>query len=342
MAMLAITVSLAACVSTTNQLKSGGTTGSALGLTGLPSAAAALLRDRGFCPAGVLTLRYEPLPATLHVDAAYDCDQTDVAVAGRGQWLVEDQAKASIGLGRLLSALRRPDQSPPFDGGSCSAIEVVVPQLVVVSRGGVVLRPTIPTDECRQTQPAVLAALRALRWTVVHRRLLRQIETGAEVASGCSPRFEDLFDTDASSLRAAKAGTVISGQPASLTLCVYRDVNPALNHPDGPTILGSHVPVGGFVAGGRVSGSIQATLLAALRPGRPTTGCDVEQPEFATLTPTGGQQANTIVELGGCDRVLRVGLRPGSQPHTETEIDSIGQATPRGITLLEQAVSAQG
>jgi hypothetical protein len=162
------------------------------------------------------------------------------------------------------------------------------------------------------------------------------------VETGCSPSFQDLFDTDASSLRAAGAGTAISGHPASLTLCIYRDIDPSLNHPDGSTILGSQVPVGRFVAGGRVSGTIQTALLAALRPGRATAGCDVEQPEFATVTPTGAQQANTIVELGGCDRVLRLGLRPGSQPHTETETDSIGQATPRGITLVEHATGPEG
>jgi hypothetical protein len=344
-AALALALPLAACVSATNRLKTGGTagaTGSALGLTGLRSERAAVLEQRGFCPAGVLKLRYEPLPAHFDVDAVYECQQTDATVAGRGQWFVEDQTKASSRLGRLLSALRRPDQPPPGGGVSCPADEVVAPLLVVVGRRGVVLRPAIPTDVCQQTQPAVFEALGKLRWTVVHRQLLHQIETPAEVASGCPPSYEDLFDTNASDLRAAGPGTAISGHPASLTVCAYRDTNPALNHPDGPTILGSQIPVGRFVAGGRVSGGLLTVLLAALRPGRRSAGCTREQPEFALVIPTGGQQTNTFVELGGCDRVLRLGLRPGRQPETDVQTDSIGQATPRGITILEHAVSPAG
>jgi hypothetical protein len=335
-AVVTVTVALAACGSTTGAVKgTGGTSGSTPG-GGLP-AATGELHHAGFCPTGLLKLRAEPVPASFDVGAAYECEEIVAAVAGRGEWVVEEEVKASAGLGRLLSALRRPDQNPPAGGIACPLDEVILPQLVLVGRGGAVVRPAIPTDQCQQPQAATLGALRALAWTVVHRQLLHQTETPAELVTGCPPSYKDLFDTDAPYLRPAGAGSTIGGHPASITLCVYRDTNPALNHPDGSTLLGSQMPVGDFVAGRRVSGTTEAALLEGLRPGRSTTGCEREQPEFATVV-SAAKQWNTFIELGGCDRVLRISLVAGNQPHTDREIDGIGQATPRAVALVEHAV----
>ncbi len=289
----------------------------------------------GFCPAGLLRLRTQRLPANFDAVAAYECQEAIVTVAGRGQWSVEDELKASDKLNSLSSALRRPDQQPPADGVACPADFISGPLLALVAGNGRTIRPRVPLDECQQPLEAVFAALAALPWVVVHHQLLHQVETPAELASGCPSAFKDLFDLYALSLEPSSDGPSTNAHLARVTVCVYRDTKSAINHPDGRIVPGADVPVGAFVGWGRFSGQAEVTLLQGLRSGRRTAGCASQHPRFAVIMPTGGQ-FNTVVELGGCDRVLRISHVPGKQPQTNREVDKIGQATPQTVALIDR------
>ncbi len=298
----------------------------------------------GFCPAGVLRMRIERLPARFDVTGAVECSEDLASVPGRGQWLVEDEKEASSGLSRLASALRHRDQAPPPGGVACAAVLVPVPQVVVVG-GGKVLRPRFPLDECHQPQSPALSALRALPWRLVHRRLLRQVETPAELASGCPSAYKDLFDLDAASFVPARTGPLPHGERSPFTICVYRDTNPALNRPDGRSISGADIEIGAFAGWTRQRGTAAASLLRGLSHERSTATCVRKHPAFATISGPDGQP-DVLVELGGCDRVLRIGVEPagpatptsGSPPPTapaSMEVESIGQAAPAAVARIE-------
>jgi len=328
MVMLAAIALISACSSTAGAPNQTG---------GSPGGAASVHRP-GFCPAGLLGLRIERLPANFDAVAAYECQEAIVTVAGRGQWSVENERKASDGLSSLSSALSRPDQKPPAGSFACPTDFVSGPLFALVAGNGRLIRPRIPVGECQQPQLAVLAAVAALPWVIVHHRLLHQVETPAELESGCPTAFKDLFDLYALSLERSPAGPSLNAHVASITVCAYRDTKSAINHPDGRIVPGADVPVGAFVGWGRFSGPAEMNLLRGLRSGRRTAGCASQHPRFAIIMPTGGQ-FNTVVELGGCDRVLRISLVPGRQPLTNREVDKIGQATPQAVALIERVAS---
>jgi hypothetical protein len=212
-------------------------------------------------------------------------------IPGRGRWLVRVERKATRSLGHLLAALRRAS-APKTGNVICLAVLIRVTPFALVDRQQLV-RPTVPTDACDQPQSQTLDALKALRWVTVSSRTVRRIETQAELASGCGPAWKDLFSWDASDLHRAAPGPVFKGRPTTLTVCVFRDV---------PGMTGD------FVSGGRISGAGAATVLHGISGGRRSTGCARPHAMFAVLWPAATGQAGptAYVELGGCDRVLRI------------------------------------
>lgn len=259
----------------------------------------------------------KPLPAGFHPVAVYECDSQVETIPGRGQWLVRVERKATRDFGRLLAALRRSNAS---EGGNmaCLADLIVVAPFALVGRDRQVVRPAVPTDACGQPQIQTRDALKALRWVTVSSRPIRQIETQAELASGCGSSWDDLFREDASDLQPAAPGAVFKRKPAALTVCVFRDP-------------------GNFVRGGRISGAAAARVLHGISGGRRSPACTRRHAMFAVLWPraTGQTGPTAYVELGGCDRVLRIVDVIHRSRMIAVEHDEIGQASPAAIRVIE-------
>jgi hypothetical protein len=315
---------LAACGSSTS-------VGGGRSTEGTASISPGVVRQTRFCPTGVTKLATARLPSGFRASAAYDCTEQDVKVAGRGIWLVADESRASNDLSRLVSALQRSDQPMPANI-SCAAVFVTVVPFVLEGTDRRVVRPRVPRDECGQPQTAAINALDALKWTLVHRRFVRQEESPAEVVSGCPPFFKDLFDDDAASLTLAPGGPPLRDDPQSLTACRYRDTDPAANHPDGQAIPGNEVEVGAFTGWARFKGVGAAWLLRGLSHTRGTTTCGHQHAGFVLLSGRHDTSSYVLIELGGCDRVLEEGVTPSGEV-----LEGIDQASPSAMSRIDRS-----
>jgi hypothetical protein len=144
--------------------------------------------------------------------------------------------------------------------------------------------------------------LRGLPWVTVSRRPEQQLETQAEVVSGCSPAWKDMISVlgGQHALRSSAGGPLLRSRPRSVQVCVYR--------------VGASPFEARFVRGGHVSGAAETTLLRGAMAGRAIAGCPRPHRQFAVL------QARAYVEIGGCHRVLRPG-------------NGIGQASPAALAV---------
>ncbi len=275
---------------------------------------------------GVVSAR---LPADFRAVAAFRCTTDEQSVPGRGQWMVTvEQEVTGASLIRLVSALRQPVPDQPPTTGAC-ALALVAPYfLVLEGQHGQLLRPVYSIGPCGQPISPAFGVAQTLPWRTASTELVRQIETQAEATSGCQPAWKDLFDLNAYGLTPAGPGRPIVGHPDSLSVCIYRDdPNNAPDHLQGSTVVGPD-DTGTFVAGGSVSGATESAILAGLTSGRASATCPSAHPEFAVISPV-GREPTTYVELGGCDRLLKMSYNPAGH-----EVDGIGQASPLAVSLI--------
>jgi hypothetical protein len=254
-----------------------------------------------------------PVPAGFVAVAAIRCIQTDQEVPSHGLWQFDLWQVAHHGLAQLVTALRRPSVRPP-SGLACAEPGFSVPPFVLLGSDRHMIYPKLPTEECGNPQPQVLAAVRALGWVTVASRRGVQVETQAGVQSRCPAGWKDMIGFTASfdhgrSLRSSPGGQVFSPRPRTLQVCVYRDRSGPLD-----TFL---------VGGSRISGTTETTLLTGIAAGRSSATCSQPHTMFAVLLPSGIGQA-AYVEIGGCQRVLRPDNR-------------IGQASPAALAIIDQA-----
>ncbi len=257
-----------------------------------------------------------PLPTAFTPVAAIQCYQASKVIPGRGQWLVAVEQRADHGLGPLVAALRRPSVVTPGNA-ICPAVGFVQPSFVLVDRGGRAVRPKIPTGICGQPEQQVLAALRGLPWTTVSTRLVQQVETQAEIDSGCPPAAKDMISMLAGRLHppaaGAAPGTLASGTrasvPPAIGVCVFR--------------IGSEPLVGEFVRGGHVTGAAAATLWRGITAGRGSAGCSRPHAMFAVLQPATSAGQVAYVEIDGCQRAVRPDY-------------SVGEASPAAIAIINR------
>jgi hypothetical protein len=158
---------------------------------------------------------------------------------------------------------------------------------------------------------------------------VRQIETQAELASGCGQSWKDLFKLEANDLHPSASGPVFKGHPAAVTVCVFHDV-------PGST--------GKFLRGGAVNGAAATTLVHSISAGRRFTGCAKSHAMFAVLWPmaTGQAGPTAYVELGGCERVLRIDYIIHRSQMVALEHDEIGQASSAAIRVIEHVGTQHG
>jgi hypothetical protein len=199
----------------------------------------------------------------------------------------------------------------------CPYLAMLPPQIVLVNADGKTLIPRLPLSGCGLVQGRVLTAIAALPWQTVSVRLVAQVQSPAEIASGCTSSYKDPFAQGESSLMSS-GGAVYATPPASLRICVYAV---------GGAAITSH-----FLGGTTVTGSTVTTLLDGLTGPRSTTLCSQPHEMFAVVGGESPGDGVVYVELGGCDRVYRPESVSGGLMGM-----AMGQATPNAVAIIESA-----
>jgi hypothetical protein len=207
---------------------------------------------------------------------------------GEGEWLVAVEQRARSGFDELLGELRRP--SSPRTAQACTLELVPAPWFALVGSDGRVVRPAVPTDECRKPRREALAALQSLPYQTVAERRIRQVQSQQAIDTGCADEWKDVLVLEAGQARPGGPGPVFDQRIDRLVVCTYRNA-------------GGEQPPAGVLSGGREArGEQLAELLAALEGAGPARSCRRQHSAFALLRPVGGGEA--YVELDGCRRVL--------------------------------------
>jgi hypothetical protein len=253
------------------------------------------------------------LPASFVPVAVLRCVEGYQTIPGKGQWQTATLERANEDLAPLIAALRRPSGGRST-GMMCPELAMLPPQIVLIDGNGKMIIPRLPLSGCGLVQQQVIAALGALPWFTLSVRLIAQIQTPAELASGCSSEFKDPFLVSVSgSFTPSSGGVVFTSRPASLRICVY-----AANG----TIIAR------FLRGTTVTGQVESNLLAGLTGARRTAICGLPHASFAAVGGEGAGDPLVFVELGGCNRVLR--LETGSGVGMPT-----GQASLQAVAIIE-------
>jgi hypothetical protein len=252
--------------------------------------------------------------------AVLRCVAGEQTIPGKGQWQTATLQRADKDLAPLVAALRLPPVVR-HPGIMCPDLAMLPPQIALVSATGDTLVPRLPVAGCGLIEPQVLAALAALHWQTVSVRLVSQLQTQPEVASGCTPAYNDPFSLSESS-QPSSGGALYAAPPAALRICVY-------------TSAGNSYPAH-FVRGTTVTGATVTALLAGLSGPRRTAVCSLPHAMFAVV---GGENAGSpavYVELGGCDRVYRYESQSGGLMGMAT-----GQASANAVAIIESVAHAR-
>jgi hypothetical protein len=162
-----------------------------------------------------------PLPTSFRSVAVIRCVAGYQPIPGKGEWLVATLQRADENLAALISALHRPP-GRMRPGTICPALAMIPPRIVLISGNGSMISPKIPLNGCGMVQQQVIAALAALPWETVSVRLLSQIESPQQLATGCAPRYIDPFATFGSAPPSPSPGSTVSTtRPTSLRICGY-------------------------------------------------------------------------------------------------------------------------
>ncbi|WP_300609556.1 hypothetical protein [Trebonia sp.] len=254
------------------------------------------------------------LPASFIPVAVLRCVLGDQLIPGKGEWQTATLERADKDLGPLIAALRLP-RGRTTPAIMCPASVVLPPQIALINGEGKTLIPLIPLNGCGTTAQQVLVALGELHWQTVSVRLVSQVETEQEVATGCAPVYMDPFAADRP-IPASAGGAVYPAWPASLRICVYSS--------------GGIASATQFVGGATVTGATKTDLLAGLSSGRSTGLCGLPHAKFAVVAGAGSGSPAIYVELGGCDRVYRYASGTSGLLGVST-----GQATPQAVSIIE-------
>lgn len=232
--------------------------------------------------------------ATFHAVTAVSCNTDFRELPGAGQWQVFVRRVAVAGVAPLQAAFERPDD-PPSTRGCTLDLQFVEP-IIFVDAAGRTVAPTAPVDGCHKPQRQLDVALAGVTWHEVSVRRVHQMVSPQAEAAHCAMQWKN-----ENWLAGQMHGTVSRGgqlfmrTPTTVHVCVFH-------------IIGGDFEVGDFVRGLTLSSAQTRELLAALTGAGPTGAC-AGQRDFAVVQ-AGGQWAN--VELGGCWRVQRSDLDPGT------------------------------
>lgn len=256
----------------------------------------------------------ETLPASFVPVAVLRCVTADQTIPGKGQWLTETLERATTDLGPLTAALRQPP-GRHAPGVMCPDIAMLPPQIVVENGAGTMIIPRLPLTGCGLIQTQVLGALSRLSWKPVTVRLISQVQTQAQVSSGCTAQYKDPFLVYGTP-KPSPGGAVYPTRPSSLRICVY-------------SASGANATQ--FLRGTTVTGTTENVLLAGLSGPRNSSQCTLPHSTFAVVQGASPGAALVYVELGGCDRVFRYQTGSGGLMGMST-----GQATTAAVAIIQQ------
>lgn len=235
-----------------------------------------------------------PLPVDFRTVAVVRCEAVTQTIAGEGVWTVALAQRATGDLQPLLTALRLSSRAAPTDTQfACAAVGVVPPNFALVGAHGQIMRPSLPHDECGIPLPQALDALDALPWKTEAEQKLSQVQSPAEVETGCPNAYKYVFD-----FRSNKAVETLwplargSASVTPTTACEYSVSQASAS---------GGVPVGAFERGVKLTSAQQQAIAAAyLQVGRlGFKPCASAATKFALLTVG---TAEIAVELDGCQR----------------------------------------
>lgn len=228
------------------------------------------------------------------------CGETYRDIAGQGTWWVSVESRARDRVDEVVALLSRPDPMPEpvvQDDGtapvlrSCRFSIPNIPRLLLLDATGRVVVPRIPRDGCGFPDPALnglLATEGLLTEVAVTKRY--QVRSEAQVVSGCQGYKNMIAEEAQSPSKPAVAGPVFPTRPERLNVCVYRQV---AGDPTSST----------FLRGRWLTPEETTVLVDELgAPAAGTGRCRTPSGDYAVLSGDGG---HVLVELGGCNRVLR-------------------------------------
>jgi hypothetical protein len=254
------------------------------------SADPAIARLAALGPDGAASTSNPPLPADFDAVAVVRCEVELETIAGDGTWNVALAQRATGDLSALTSALRTPSSSAPTGSGyACASVGEAVPDFALVDAQGRIVLPGMPHDACGELLTPVFDALNALPWKTETEQRLSQVQTQAEIDTGCPPAYKNVFDLPVPS------ATPWTTSLEPTTACEYT-VSPKLS-------AGGSVGVGEFDHAVKLSAAQQLAITTALKSSGSTAAkaCSAQASTFALLTVSASE--NIVVELDGCLRV---------------------------------------
>jgi hypothetical protein len=213
----------------------------------------------------------------------------------------------------LVAALRLPDER--LSGDVCTMELYVMPWTALLDAQGRWTRVRPPLDACGKVRAEVRAAVQELRLTTVASRPIREIESSAAAAAGCSQQWADMVWVAGLGGTKGEPAVVPPGfdGPAPVRLCVYRV--PADQQRTGK-------PAGEFVSGRTLGDEQWAGVRRAVESAAPAAACTTPAARFALLRFGAGE---IYVELDGCRRLLATAADGGQ---------TVRQASPELVALL--------
>ena len=233
-----------------------------------------------------------PLPADFHAVAAVRCMSRSRMVPGDGEWAFADADRADSGLAPMVAALRLPPEPTPTGTVACAAVGILVPPFALVDASGTVVNPVLPKSFCGQPLKQVLDAMNALPWRTETEQKTTQMQTQAEVDTGCSPEYKDLFVHQIYSTPTPWSKVRAPAVPGPMKACVY-------------TVSGDPMTADPQFVSGTTLTSAQADAvtqaLAAMDGMTSAPACAISATRFAVFTGLGLNYA--VIELDGCHRI---------------------------------------
>lgn len=223
--------------------------------------------------------------------AAVLCSSAPQRRPDGGEDLVATESRADD-VTALVAALRLPDE--PRSGGACTMELYLPPFFALLDAQGRWVRPGVPSDECGKVRVEVRDALQGLRLTPVSTRPVREIESSAAAAAGCTQQWADMVWVTGGRGTPDEVAVVPPGfdGPVRVRLCVYRV--PAEQQRTGK-------PAGDFVSGRYLSDEQWADARREIEAAGPAGPCTTPASRFAVLHIAAGQ---LYAELDGCHRLL--------------------------------------
>ena len=233
-----------------------------------------------------------PLPADFHAVAAVRCMSRSRMVPGDGEWGFADADRADSGLAAMVAALRLAPEPTPTGTVACAAVGILVPPFALVDANGDVVNPALPQSFCGTPLPQVLDAMNALPWRTETEQKTTRLQTQAEIDTGCSPEYKDLFVHPILSTPTPWSEVRAPAAPGPMKACVY-------------TVPGDPMTSDPQFVGGATFNSAQVAAvtqtLAAMTGTTPAPACALYATRFVMFTGLGLNDA--VIELDGCHRI---------------------------------------